>query len=366
MNILVVPDRGRSVSSARPEAEIYISLARAGHNLTLCLDPESAYLPLYRQHNLDIVELPYGRKIEPGNVRTLHRLIKQKAIDVVYATTSRTIPNAVFACVGTAAKVAVYRGTTGGLYRSDPTNYLSVLNPRVDGVVCVSNAVRDHVRSRVRPAITPYVKTIYKGHDTGWYSKPATDLQEVGSAPELFNLLCIGSHRVSKGIPYLLQAAAELKDLAELRIILVGNNMDAEPYLSQIQASGMAERILLPGFRDDFPQLAKACDLMVLPSLREGLSRASLEAFANGTPVISADYDGATELIVDGENGYVVPMHDSQAIVEKVRYLYANRDELQRLSNNAIDSVKTRFSHAQTVAAMQSYFMELVASKEKA
>jgi len=199
MNILVAPDRGRSVSSARPEAEIYISLANAGHNLTLCLDPDSAYLPIYQQHDIDLVMMPYGRKIEPGSVRMMHRLIKEKTIDAVYATTSRTIPNAVFAAYGTKAKVAVYRGTTGGLYRSDPSNYLSVLNPRVDGIVCVSNAVRDHVLGRARKRIKPHIKTIYKGHDINWYTKDATDLNTVGSSEELFNVLCIGSPRPYKG-----------------------------------------------------------------------------------------------------------------------------------------------------------------------
>lgn len=361
VRLLIVPDKGRSFSSVRPEAEIYLSLARAGHELTLCVDPQSAYLSRYEDANIDLQSLPYGSKLVWKHIKQLNHLIKSKNIDAVYATTSRTIPNAAMACIGTSAKMVAYRGTTGGLYLTDISNYLGVLNPRINGIVCVSKAVEDHVKSRARKAIGPFVSTIYKGHDSAWYTAPAADLTEFSSDSTRFNVLCIGSHRPYKGMQYFIEALSQLVDLPGLRVILVGNGFDKPEFQQQIQATGMAERISQPGFRQDVPQIAKACDIMVAPSLREGLPRAVLESLANGTPVITAANAGTMEIIEDNKNGYIVPLADPAAIADKIRYLYQTPDELQRLTDNATDVINGRLSHQSTVDSFTEYFNRIIA-----
>lgn len=361
MKLLIVPDKGRSFSSVRPEAEIYLSMARAGHELTLCVDPESAYFNRYLAANIDVHSSPYGSKLVWKHIKKLNHLIKSKNIEAVYATTSKTIPNAAMASIGTSAKMVAYRGTTGGLYRSDISNYLGVLNPRINGVICVSNAVEDHVKTCVKKSIHPFVSAIHKGHDVTWYTEPATDLGEFSSDTTKFNVLCIGSHRPYKGMQYFLEALCHLKDLPELRVVLVGNGFDKPEFQQHIQATGMADRINQPGFRQDVPQIAKACDIMVAPSLREGLPRAVMESLANGTPVITAANPGTMEIIEDNRNGYVVPLADPVAIADKIRFLYNSPDELQRLTSHAPDVIHGRLSHQSTVDKFSEYFSRIIA-----
>ena len=265
------------------------------------------------------------------------------------------------ACIGTSARMVAYRGTTGGLYLTDISNYLGVLNPRVNGVICVSNAVEDHVKERARKSIHPFVSTIHKGHDVAWYTEPAADLTELASDTTKFNVLCIGSHRPYKGMQYFIEALNHVKDLPELRVILVGNGFDKPEFQYQIQATGMADRICQPGFRQDVPQIAKACDVLVAPSLREGLPRAVMESLANGTPVISAANRGTMEIIEDNKNGYIVPLEDSAAIADKIRFLYNSPAELQRLTDNASEVIKGRLSHQSTVESFTKYFSRIIA-----
>jgi len=360
MKLLVVPDKGRSFSSLRPEAEIYISLAEAGHELTLCVDPRSTYITRYEAANIDVRILSYGSKLVWDNIKIIHRLIKTKQIEAVYATTSRTIPNAAIACVGTSAKMVAYRGTTGGLYRSDASNYLGLMNPRINGIVCVSSAVEEYVKKRVRKSIHPFVSTILKGHDTAWYTETAADLSEFSTDTTQFNVLCIGSARPYKGMKYFIDALNYIKDLPNLRVLLVGNRFETPKFQRQIQATGMADRICQPGFRSDVPQIAKACDVLVLPSLREGLPRVVMESLANGTPVIGAANSGTLEILEDNENGYIVPAANAEAIAEKIRFLYQSPDELQRLKNNATKAIDGRLSHQTTVNAMTNYFNQII------
>lgn len=362
MKILVIPNRGRSYNAVRPEAECYIGLAKLGHEITIMTCDTNAYIEKYKQENLNVIELKSLKKHSWEVIKQVNQYIKQHDIDIVYATESQGIPNAAFGCVGTKAKMIAYRGTSGGMYKTDPSNYLCMLHPRINGVICVSSAVTVNVKDKVRKAIKTNVQTIYKGHDLSWYKEPSVDLASLGSDNTYFNILCVGSPRTHKGTHILLEAAKELSDITDLRIILVGDKLQQEPFITQIRDSGMSERIIQPGFRNDVPAIAKGCELLILPSLsKEGLTRTVLEALSNGTPVVASANDGVVETITNGFNGYLVPIGDASAIAEKIRMLYQDRQLLNKLADNATKIIKTKMSHDKTIEKMEAYFIEMLA-----
>jgi len=356
MKILVIPNRGRSYNAVRPEAECYIGLAKAGHDITIMTCDNNAYIEDYQQAGLTIIPLRSLKKHSWAVIKQVHHYIKENAIDIVYATESKGIPNAAFGCIGTKAKMIAYRGTTGGLYKSDISNYLCMLHPRIDGAICVSEAVTKYVKPKMREVIQPNVITIYKGHDLAWYQGDAVELSSLHTQSGNFNVVCIGSPRSQKGMRYMLDAMKELSDIDNIRLILVGDNFDCEPYVSNIKATGMHEKIVQTGFRSDVPQIAKACDVLILPSEREGLPRVVLESLAVGTPVITSANEGAMEIIEDKVNGYVVPIGDGKAIAERIRLLIENTKILKQLSDNAQTTIATKMSHKKTVLEMESFF----------
>lgn len=361
MNILVVPDTGRSYNSVRPEAEIYISLAKLGHKIIVMTDLTSAYIDEYKKANIELIDLKPGKKISWAAIKTIRQVIKANNIDIVYATKSRTIPNATFACIGTNAQMVAYRGTTGGLYKTDISNYLSILHPRINGVICVAKSVEKHVKSKVSKNKHKNVTTIYKGHDFSWYQEEAIDLSSVQSSKDYFNILCVGSPRSHKGTDSVLKAMTYLSDLSDLRLILVGNGLDQEPFNSLIESSPAKPLIIRTGFRNDVPQLAKAVDFTLLPSTRkEGLPRTILESLASGTPVITSDIDGAVEIVSDQVNGLVFSAGNETELAKTIRLAYADEALRKRLTDNAKDVINTTFSHQQTVQNYQQYFQQLL------
>lgn len=360
MKILVIPNRGRSYNAVRPEAQCYIDLARKGHDVIIMTCDSNAYLKEYQQAGLTIIQLRSLKKYSWAVIKQIHQYITKNQIDIVYATESKGIPNATFGCIGTKAKMIAYRGTTGGLYKSDLSNYLCMLHPRINGVICVSEAVTKYVKQKVRNAIQTKTTTIYKGHDLAWYQDDAVELNSLSSHSENFNIVCIGSPRPQKGMQYMLDAMKELCDINNIRLILIGDNFDCEPYISNINATGMSDNIIQTGFRSDVPQIAKACDVLVLPSEREGLPRVVLESLSVGTPVITSANEGAMEIIEDKVNGYVVPIADGKAIADRIRLLTENTELLQQLSDNAKKTITTNMSHDKTVKDMESYFQSLL------
>lgn len=360
MNILILTSVGGSFNSVRPELEIFVSLAKAGHNITIMTQKENAYSDRFKECGIEIIDALHSKKIDINNIILAKKIIKEKKIDIVYATASRSISNAIFASIGTDVKLVTYRGTTGGLYRHDPSSYLNALNPRVDGVICVSESVERHVNKQLFCKNTKAV-TIYKGHDVNWYDQTPADLKQFGTKKENFNIAFIANVRPHKGLIYVLQAAKYLADLQNLNILLIGDKISQEPYISAINNSGMGERIHITGYRSDVPSIISACDVLVHASTRkEGLPRVILESLASGTPVIASANDSSLEIIEDGINGFIVPIKDAKAIAQKIRELHDSPQTLQTLKEHAQDVIKNKMSHETTVENYIEFFDRLL------
>jgi len=363
MNIFVFSTTYNSFNSYRPEHEIYLGLARRGHNVTMMTIPEDEHRYRYEEAGIRLIEHTTTKKICRETIGKIRQELQSNPYDIVYASSSRTIPNAGFACVGMDVKFVVYRGTTGGLYRHDPSAYLTILHPRVDGVVCVSDAVKNDVISKVWKKKN-WVRTIYKGHDLNWYNVEAADLAEFGIQKKDFTLICAVNSRPSKGIAIMLEAAKHLKDISDLHIILAGNNMDKEPFSSLIKESGMADRIHVAGYRFDVPQLIKASSVLVQPSISgEGLPRAVMESMALGTPTIITTTGGGKEVVENGVSGFVVPIKDPLAIAQRVREMYEQPALRQSMADSGLDKIRHQLSHEKTVDNYAKYFEEIINSE---
>ena len=261
--------------------------------------------------------------------------------------------------MGTDVKLVTYRGTTGGLYRHDPSSYLNALNPRVDGVICVSQAVERHVSKQVFSS-SKKIEAIYKGHKCEWYDQGRVDLEEFDTNSENFNIAFVANVRPHKGLIYVLEAAHELAELKNLHILLIGKEIDQEPYTSAIQNSGMSERIHMTGYRSDVPAIISSCDVLIHASTRkEGLPRVILEALACNTPVIASSNESSLEIIEDGINGYITPIKDSKAIAKNVKKLYNSKEILKEMSQNASKTIDGKMSHETTVKRYMEYFSSL-------
>lgn len=358
MNLLVLTSTDSAFNSVRPEAQIYISLLKFGYNITVMTQEKSRYASIFKEHGIKVVDVDYNKKISLSLIKKTRAIIKNSSIDIVFATNSRAIPNAIFACMGMDVQLVTYRGTTGGLYRYDPSSYFNALNPRVDGVICVSEAVTKHVKKQVFD--NKKVETIHKGHKIEWYNVAPIDLSEFGSGSENFNVAFVANVRPHKGLSYLLEAAKKLAVYKNIHIILIGKNIDQEPYVSLINSSGMSDRIHLTGFRNDVPQIVAACSVLVQASTRkEGLSRVILEALAAATPVIASAIEGNSEIIDDGVNGYIVPIKNSDAIAQRIIELYNAPEILQKLSNNTKDIFENKMSHNLTVDKFNNFFTSI-------
>jgi starch synthase len=153
-----------------------------------------------------------------------------------------------------------------------------------------------------------------------------------------FEVLFAGQVSLRKGIPYLLQAFARLKHPNKRLTIAGAIQDDIRDLLSTLPANNVVFTGSLPQ-----PQLAKkmsASHLLVLPSIEEGLALVQGQAMACGCPVLATTATGAEDLFTDGEQGFIIPDRDIDALTERMQQI-ADDPKLQRkLSEAALLRVK--------------------------
>jgi glycosyltransferase involved in cell wall biosynthesis len=152
-----------------------------------------------------------------------------------------------------------------------------------------------------------------------------------------FRVMWVGSMAQRKGLSYFLDAIAALPQ-DDLEVLICGN-FDVEA--GAIRNRGIRSIRVLKGL----PTAAltaelRAADLFVLPSLAEGFGHAIIEALASGLPVLTTTSTCAPDVITDGRHGFIVPIRDVQALVERITWGRAHRAELYQMGLAAAAQVR--------------------------
>ncbi len=181
---------------------------------------------------------------------------------------------------------------------------------RAGAVIAISEAHRSLAHAFL-PA--QEVRVIHNGVD-GRTFFPRT--MEKGD--DSVEVVCVGRLIERKGQHHLMRAFASLDPAirSRARLCFVGTG-DAEPSLHRLAADlRISTSVVFKGFvgREAMPAVYHRADIFVLPSQSEGMSMALLEAMASGLPVVVTDTGGASELIREGVNGFVVPWGDEPGL----------------------------------------------------
>jgi glycosyltransferase involved in cell wall biosynthesis len=150
-------------------------------------------------------------------------------------------------------------------------------------------------------------------------------------------ILSTGRLAPQKGLEYLIKSIPILfsKVKKSFKVLLVGEG-PLKSYLENlIKTLGIEQYVKFLGFRNDIGNLLSISDIVVLPSLREGLSIALLEAMTAGKPIVATNIGSNSEVIKDGVSGLLVPSKDHKALAEAVMKILLNPDLAKKLGNSA-------------------------------
>jgi glycosyltransferase involved in cell wall biosynthesis len=186
-----------------------------------------------------------------------------------------------------------------------------------DRLIAVSDAVAGHAVHL--GARREAVRVIANGVDVQRFRPGA------GRVNGTFRVACVGRLIFNKGPQYLLEAAPEvLQGHPEAAFVFVGDG-PLRPHLEErARQLGVGHRVTFLGTRPDVPAILQTCDVLVRPSLLEGMPLTVLEAMACGLPVVATPVSGTAELVRHGENGLLVRPADPASLARAILRLMEN------------------------------------------
>lgn len=236
------------------------------------------------------------------------------------------------------------------------------------GLISVADAMTDQlVAARVAPR-SKFV-TIHSGMDVAPFLNAATTRdqvrRELGYSPQHRVVGKIARLFHLKGHDYVLDAArAVVQACPNARFLFVGDGILREELQRRIDREGLTEHFQFTGLVPPrrIPALVGAMDILVHASLREGLARALPQALIAGKPAVSFDIDGAREVVVNGETGFLIAPRDVSGLAEGLRKLVMDPALCLRLGAAGRIRFTDQFRHETMTRKIRDYYQRLLSN----
>jgi glycosyltransferase involved in cell wall biosynthesis len=170
-----------------------------------------------------------------------------------------------------------------------------------------------------------------------------------------------GRFTEQKGFIYLLMAIPKvLKYFPDCIFIFIGNGPLRKNFEKIVDNLNIKNNVVFTGYRKDILELLFLCNIIVIPSLFEGMPNIILEAMSLKKAIIATDIPEIKELIIDGFNGLLVPVKNSEKISEKIIYLLKNPEICKKMGENGYSLVKKNFSIEKMVKSYEELYLKIL------
>ena len=350
--------------SDQAETGSFIEMHRMGIDITVLTWPDSVNQRWLVESGVKTIPYYLKGKLSRPCIRFIRKELEANSYDVLHMLDKRATMNGLWASRGIDIKLVAYRGIVGNVSYFDPLSWMYLLNPRLDRIICVAEAIRQYLLGlrflglQIRREVPV---TINKGHNPDWYQPPFEPLDQFGIPDDAFVVACTARGVPRKGVPVLLQAIHELPPGLNIHFLLSGTHMDNPQHQKLVEENQYADNIHLYGFLKRVPWILPNCHVSVLPSLRrEGLPRGIIEAMIGGAVPIVTDSGGSPELVEHGHSGYVVPPGEADPIREAIMAMYEDRELHGRLAHGAQERIRNDFTVERTAAETIALYKELL------
>ena len=229
--------------------------------------------------------------------------------------------------------------------------------PHVEGFHAVSNTIARKAQGYGAPSTR--IRVVYSGLDEAQLSCTFKK-----SCRQTLHVISIGRAHWIKGYTYAIDACQLLADKIDFHYTIVGGFCEEHAY--HVRNVGLESRIELIGALpfEEVQHRIREADVLLLPSVEEGIANVVLEAMALGVPVISTDCGGMSEVIEDGVNGFLVPVRSPQAIADAIlRFSRLTVEERLDMVANARKTIEKQHSLDRMVKGMLEFYGHVLRDK---
>jgi len=295
--------------------------------------------------------------------RNLAQIIKEEKPDVIQANAGDTLKYAVFSKLFFKWKqpIVFRNASTISLYiKTTPAKILNGFFFRyASRIVSVSNTSATDF-AKLFPQFNNRIVTVPIGIEQSVLNNPAEENRLQGASKPV--LVHVGGFTYEKNHVRLVEIFEGIrKKQPGASLHFVGSGPLQGQIEELVKQKGLGQHIHFYGFRNDAMQFIKSADVLLLPSIIEGLPGVILEAFYCKTPVVAYDVGGIGEVVINHKTGYLVPKGNEDIFVENVLKALEQSPANQQLIQNAWKLVMNEYLNT----SIAGKFLEVYNSVKK-
>lgn len=300
------------------------------------------FIEVARDRGIDLVLFKQRFKLDPAVLKQARELVADREFDLVqtHGYKANVIGRGLRRKAGL-PWLCVMHGWTAEGWRMRVNNAIDRwLLKRADHVIAVSPPLFEVAKQlRGRRPCTQILNAI---------ELPENVVPLPCGKGDCISLGVFGRMSPEKGHSLLLDAlAAARDDMPPFRVLLAGDGQEEQRLRAQCRRLGLEDQVRFLGYQQEMTSLYEEIDLLVLPSLSEGLPNVALEAMSHGRPVLATRVGAVPEVIEDGGNGWLVAPGSASSLADKLRAISQRPTELARYGERARASLHPKFSPAE-------------------
>jgi len=313
------------------------------------IGPEGELIEQAKASGLRLLLVPeMRREVHPWRdiktFLTLTRMLRELAPDIVHTHSSKAGILGRMAARRAGVPVIIH-SIHGQAYHENQNRLINALfislerwvSRYTDRIISVADAMTEQaVAAGVAPA--PKFVTIRSGMEVETFLESGSLRDEtrkrLGFEPDHVVVGKVARLAPLKGYEYMIEACADLVPRhPQLRFLFVGDGTLRRQIEAEAERHGIRGRIVFTGLvpASQIPGLIGAMDILAHASLREGLARVLPQALISGKPAVSFDIDGAKEVVIDGETGYLVEPKSVPGLVKAIERLVDDPAQRERM-----------------------------------
>lgn len=351
------------------------ALQAMGHQVTAVCAP-GPWVAQIRKQGVAVETVPMSRELSPladvKSVIRLYQLFREQRFDVVHTHTPKA--GLLGPLAARLARVPVVVHTVHGLMFHDqmPWWKRALFWLPEKWTASLSHVLFSQSREDLQVAVasklcgSAKLKYIGNGIDLLSFSREQMPQErkkrraELGVADSDFVVGTVGRLVYEKGFGELFQAAEKLRSYSDrIKFVVIGpeeqDQNDAVPH-QLIEQLEKRQLIRFLGWTNEVPRWYPAMDAFVLPSHREGIPRACMEASAMELPVIASNIRGCREVVDHGKTGLLVPVGSVDGLVGAILKLYNDRDLRERMGTLGRLRMKAQFDNKSVISRLRELY----------
>lgn len=283
--------------------QLLSGLSQHGHEILCVVDPQQLEkFPKWKSTLHIIAQVPLRGRLDKKAAKQYAEIIVTHRPDICLCYTSRALSVALKAKREAKLPVPIVgtRGAVGGISCWYLQDWFSYLNPSLDAVICMSDAIRNRLEQQARrlwPSHPGKFVTIYQGYSSLVPTATKRDHSSRSTASPRI-IATIANERPIKGMGYLLDALEYHLQFQDWKLMWIGEVSESTRKRIALSPK-LKDRVLCFGYRKDARELLAQADLYVQPTIApgEGIGNAIAEAMAAELAVATSNVGGALELV---------------------------------------------------------------------